>query len=184
MSIEDLADNARYTRLRDSLTNTQSRLTDIRTQLNDPQLGDASARKLFGSIRKSTLDAIWQHRNLEEWIFRCTRMGSEYAQAVDGTGSELNRVYFYSHQYFHLKMDGGARWEVVKMILQRVEVYREAAQGVQTLQREKERMLVNERRGSDVVRLREARGLWHGGRPEDSAYVISRIVHQRVRVSL
>jgi hypothetical protein len=59
MSIEELADNARYTRLRDSLTNTQSRLTDIRTQLKDPQLSDASARKLFGSIRKSTLDAIW-----------------------------------------------------------------------------------------------------------------------------
>ena len=145
MSIADLADNARYTRLRDSLTNTQSSLADIRTNLNDPQLTDASARKLFGTIRRSVLDAIWQHRNLEEWIFRCTRMGSEYAQAMDGTGSDWNRVYFYSHQDFHLKMEGGARWEVVEMILQHVGVYRDAVLGVEILQGEKERLLKAER---------------------------------------
>jgi small-conductance mechanosensitive channel len=145
ISIEDLAENARYTRLRDPLTNTQSSLADIRTNLNGPQLSDANTRKLFGSIRRSVLDAIWQHRNLEEWIFRCTRMGSEYAQAVDGTGSDWSRVYFYSHQDFHLKMEGGARWEVVEMILQHVEVYREAAQGIQRLQSEKERLLEAEK---------------------------------------
>jgi hypothetical protein len=72
-------------------------------------------------------------------------MGSEYAQAVDGTGSDWSRVYFYSHQDFHLKMEGGARWEVVEMILQHVEVYREAAQGIQRLQSEKERLLEAEK---------------------------------------
>ena len=153
-STKDFAESALYTKLRDHLTDAHYRLVDIRTRLNDNRLADAEVRKLFGSIRKSVLDAIWQHRTFEEWIFRCTRMGSEYAQATiqeDGAGTSALRNDFYGEQDSYLKMSGGARWEVVEMILQHVGVYREAAQGVERLRDEKESMLVDERRGSDSM---------------------------------
>ena len=145
-STKDPSDNAQYTSLRDHLADPQYPLDDIRAHLNDDRLTDAEARNLFGSIRKSVLDAIWQHRNLEEWIFRCTRMGREYAQATTqegGAGTDALRIDFYSEQDSYLKTSGGARWEVVEMVLQHVGVYREAVQGVERLQSEKERMLVN-----------------------------------------
>jgi hypothetical protein len=148
MSIEDLTHNARYSRLRDSLANTQSRLTDIRTRLNDPQLSDASTHKLLGSIRKSAVDAIYQHRNLEEWIWRCDRMGSEYAQATmqeQGAAADAFRTEFYGEQDSYLKLNGGTREEVVAMILQHVGVCRDAVLGVEILQGEKERLLEAER---------------------------------------
>jgi hypothetical protein len=151
-SAEDPSDNAQYTSLKDHLTDPQYPLDDIRTRLNDDRLTDAEARNLFGSIRKSVLDIILQHKELEAWIFRCTRMGSAYAQAMTqegGAGADAVRIDFYGHQDFHLEMSGGARDEVVAMILQHVGVYREAVQGVERLQGEKESMLVDERRGSD-----------------------------------
>lgn len=153
-STKDLAESAQYTKLRDHLTDAHYRLVDIRTHLSDQRLADAEVRKLFGSIRKSVLDVIWQHRSLEEWIFRCTRMGSAYAQATtqeDGAETSALRNDFYGEQDSYLKMSGGARSEVVEMILQHVGVYREAVQGVERLRGEKESMLVDERRGSDSV---------------------------------
>lgn len=147
-STENLGDSVQYTRLKDSLTNTQTRLTDIRINLNDPQLTDAEARKLFGSIRKSVLDAIWQHRSLEEWVFRCTRMGSEHAQTMAQEGAAAAyalRIEFYAEQDYRLEMSGGTRGEVVEMILQHVGVYRDAVVGVERLQGEKERLLEAER---------------------------------------
>lgn len=98
---KDLAANAQYIELRDHLTDAPYRLVDIRTHLNDNRLTDAEVRKLFGSIRKSVLDVIWQHRSLEEWIFRCNRMGSAYAQATtqeDGAGTSALRNDFYGEQ--------------------------------------------------------------------------------------
>ncbi|GAB7322735.1 hypothetical protein MBLNU13_g03626t1 [Cladosporium sp. NU13] len=145
---QDDADSAQPTKLRDRLSDPQCPLDDIRTHLNDDRLADAEARELFGSIRKSVLDVIWQHRNLEEWIFRCTRMGREYAQATTQEGRAGNdalRINFYGEQDSYLKMSGGARDEVVAMILQHVEVNREAVEGVERLQGEKERMLVDGR---------------------------------------
>lgn len=153
-STKDLFDNAYFTSLRDHLADPQYPLDNIRTHLNDNRLTDAEARKLFGGIRRSVLDIIWQHRNLEEWIFRCARMGSEYAQSATqqgGVGTDAIRVDFYGEQDSYLKMGGGTRDEVVAMILQHVGVYREAVQGVERLQGEKERMLVDERGGSDLV---------------------------------
>jgi len=79
-------------------------------------------------------------------------MGSEYAQATtQEDGAETNALHndFYGEQDSYLKMSGGARDEVVAMILQHVGVYREAVQGVERLRGEKERMLVDERRGSE-----------------------------------
>ena len=150
ISLRDLADNAQYMRLRTSLNDPKSRvsLTEIRICLNNDRLTDANVRKLFGSIRKSVLDAIWQHRNLEEWIWRCTRMGSEYAQAMmqkGGAGTDAVRTDFYDEQDSYLEMSSGRRDEVVEQILQHVGVYREAVQGVERLQGEKERMLEAER---------------------------------------
>lgn len=81
-------------------------------------------------------------------------MGSAYAQATtqeDGAGTSALRNDFYGEQDPYLKMSGGARDEVVEMILQHVGVYREAVQGVERLRGEKESMLVDERRGSDPV---------------------------------
>lgn len=57
-STKDFAESALYTKLRDHLTDAHYRLVDIRTRLNDNRLADAEVRKLFGSIRKSVLDAI------------------------------------------------------------------------------------------------------------------------------
>lgn len=143
ISTKDLVDN-----IRRYLTDPHYRLADIRTHLNDQRLTDAEARNLFGSIRKSVLDTILQHRDLEEWIFRCTRMGSEYAQATmqeGGAGADAIRIDFYGEQDSYLKMSGGTRDEVVAMILQHVGVYREAVQGVVRLQSEKEVLLRAER---------------------------------------
>jgi hypothetical protein len=150
ISLRDLADKALYMRLRTSLNDPRSRLSlpEIRIRLNNDRLTDANARKLFGSIRKSVLDAIWQHRNLEEWIWRCTRMGSDYAQATmqeGGAGTDAVLIDFYDEQDSYLEMSGGMREEVVEQILQHVGVYREAVQGVERLQGEKERMLEAER---------------------------------------
>lgn len=61
-SARDPTNNTQYTKLGDHLTDPQYRLADIRIHLNDQRLTDAEARKLFGSIRKSVLDAILQHR--------------------------------------------------------------------------------------------------------------------------
>lgn len=116
-STDNLAGSAQYIGIRDSLTNTQTRLTDIRAQLNDPQLSDAEARKLFGSIRESVLDAIWQHRSLEEWIFRCTRMGSEHAQTMTKEGAAAAyalRIEFYGEQDYRLEMSGGTRGRLLR----------------------------------------------------------------------
>ena len=149
------ADNSQYTRLSDNLTDPQYPLENICTHLNDTRLTDAETRNLFGGIRKSVLDVIWQHRSLEEWIFRCARMGSEYAQATtqeDGVETSALRNDFYGEQDSYLKMSGGARDEVVAMILQHVGVYREAVQGVERLRGEKERMLVDEKEGAKFER--------------------------------
>ena len=149
-STKDPADNTPYTQLKDSLTNTEYRLTDIRSQLNDQQhLTDAEARTLFGSIRKSVLDIILQHRELEAWIFRCARMGKEYAETAAeevGSGADSSRCYFHRQQVENLEMGGGTREEVVAMILQHVVVYRDAMKGVDRLQGEKRCMLVDARR--------------------------------------
>ena len=145
----DPLDNTQYTRLKDYLTDWQHPLEDIRTRLNDQQLTDAEARKLFGSIRKSVLDIIWRHRHLEIWIFRCTRMGCEYAQGVAeevGVEADPNRYCFYREQDDELDMRGGTRYEVVEMTMQHVGVYREGTQGVERLQNAKGRMLEAERR--------------------------------------
>ena len=148
VSTSGTADNGQYTMLEGYLTDPEHTLDDIRIHLNDERFTDADARKLLGSIRKSVLDVIWQHRNLEIWISRCTRMGCEYAQAVaEEAGVEVgpSRHWFYRQQDLHLKMRGGTRYEVVEMILQHVRVYREAVQGVERLQSTKEDMLGGER---------------------------------------
>jgi hypothetical protein len=143
VSTSDRADNERHTSLQGYLTDLEYPLDDIRTHLNDEQLTEADTRQLFGSIRKSVLDMIWQHKHLEIRTFRCTRLGCDYAQAVDeelATGTP-SRNSFYRQQDVRLQVRGGTRYEVAEMILQHVGVYREAVQGVQRLQSTKQRIL-------------------------------------------
>ena len=96
------------------------------------------------------LNIIWRHRHLEIWIFRCTRMGCDYAQDVAedivGVEADPSRYCFYREQDDELDMRGGTRYEVVEMIMQHVGVYREGTQGVERLQNAKGRMLEAERR--------------------------------------
>lgn len=84
-------------------------------------------------------------------------MGSEYAQATTqegGAGADAIRIDFYGEQDSYLEMSGGTRYEVVEMILQHMEVYREAVQGVERLQSEKEGLLRAERGRDCRVRTR------------------------------
>lgn len=62
-----------------------------------------------------------------------------------GVGADAIRIDFYGEQDSYMKMSGGTRDEVVAMILQHVGVHREAVQGVERLQSEKEGLLRAER---------------------------------------
>lgn len=133
-------------------TNTRNSLGNIRACLNDPLLSDAESRRLFGSIRRSLLDIHWQWTQLKIWLFRSTRIGHDYAQAVPedaGVGADAGRYAFYRESDEKTIRRSGSRGEVIDMILKHVRLYHRGIQEVSDLHKAKDhkakdRMLAGE----------------------------------------
>jgi hypothetical protein len=141
------ARNTRYAQLRASLTNPQAPLQSIHLRLNDSQFSDGEIRDLFGCIRLSFLQMLWQQRQLEVWLLRDDLMGREYALALDedaGSGANPERYAFFRSMDEVLEMRTRTRGEIVAMIMQHVELYRKGIEVVREIHAKKDWRLVNE----------------------------------------
>lgn len=141
-----IARNKEYQHIRDTLIETtkQNPPETIQTLLSDPDLELKDVRKLFGGLRKSFLQVLWEHRQVELWIKRATGLGVDYANAFaenDTVAKYPSRYVFFREMDEGLDLEGGERAEVVGLILQHVEVYRETLEEVRGLKEVKENIL-------------------------------------------
>jgi maltooligosyltrehalose synthase len=121
----------------------------IQTRLDNPQLTLVSLRNLFGHIRKAFIDVLWQQKQLERWKFRCTHLGSEYAQAQSGGSLSIDGRISDRHAFARwmdeeLEIRSGEKQELVTMVIRHVRLFRESELRVRELKEEKERVLDGE----------------------------------------
>lgn len=133
-----------YMTLWHQLIEVSCNIDTIRESLNDHRLTETQLRMLFAHIRQPVIDILWEHRQLELWIFRAEKLGVVYATANsedDSVAKWSSKYAFQREQDELLNIEDGGPEETRDMIMQHVEVLREGSLRLVELRRKKAAML-------------------------------------------